>query len=139
MTFPSHHGPTTGGNGHGEHDEEPTSQAATTYPARASQPTSQPPPRAMRESAGFLPQGTDQEVRRRLERMQAGFIDDPAGAVAEAGHLANRLLATVRDCLDRERAAVELAAQSARGSTEELRVCLQRYRALIDRLLAIGC
>jgi hypothetical protein len=127
------------GNGRTGRGEVPTAPAATTWPERPGADTRQRSEGGAGDGAGFLPQGTDDEVHRRLDRIQAGFVDDPVGAVTEAEQLAQRLLATVRDCLDRERAATERVGHANGASTEDLRICLKRYRALIDRLLAIGC
>jgi hypothetical protein len=127
------------GNGRHAREQVPPASAATTWPERPASDARQSAPPENNESVGFLPQGTDTEVKRRLDRAQAMFIDDPKGAVAEAEQLATRLLSTVRDCLDRERAATERAGHTDGASTEDLRICMKRYRALIDRLLAIGC
>jgi hypothetical protein len=127
------------GNGRQGRAEIPPPSAATTWPGRPATDSKHGATAEIDESVGFLPQGTDDEVKRRLERIQARFVDDPKSAVVEAEQLATRLLATVRDCLDRERAATERVGHADQASTEDLRICLKRYRALIDRLLAIGC
>ncbi|MEU1732233.1 hypothetical protein [Streptosporangium sp. NPDC020145] len=92
---------------------------------------------APREGA-LLDQDPD-EVRRRWQEVQAGFVDDPRDSVERADSL-------VAEVGDRLRAALEARsaglrerwknAEGARGSdTEDLRTALRDYRALLDRLL----
>ena len=72
----------------------------------------------------------------RWQEIQAEFVDDPRKTVAQAHELVGELVQTIVDRFTRERA--ELERQWSRGtevSTEDLRVCLQRYRAFFNQLL----
>ncbi len=107
----------------GRHSHEPVSAAATTWPQE---------PRV-----GSAEHASDREqLMRRWDRIQAGFVDDPQRAVVEAEQLADQLLAQVRDALERERSGIVRAGHAQGASTEDLRMCVKRYRALIDRLVA---
>jgi hypothetical protein len=63
-------------------------------------------------------------------------VDDPRRAVDEANELVGELMQRIVQRFGEERAALE--GQWSRGddvSTEDLRVCLQSYRAFFSRLL----
>jgi hypothetical protein len=81
----------------------------------------------------------DQAARRaaaRWQEIQSEFVDDPRRTVASAHELVGELVQSIIDRFTRERA--ELERQWSRGgevSTEDLRVCLQRYRAFFNQLL----
>jgi hypothetical protein len=88
------------------------------------------PRRARQRSAGFLLQN-DQEVQRQFGACKpVSSTIRPVGG--RGGRLANRLLATVRGCLDRERAAVGCAPERA-SSTGSACVCAPPR---LDRTLA---
>jgi hypothetical protein len=72
----------------------------------------------------------------RWHHIQSEFVDDPRKSVAEAHQLVSDLLKRVVDNFTQERGALERQwSEGERVSTEELRVCLQRYRAFFSRLL----
>jgi hypothetical protein len=72
----------------------------------------------------------------RWHRIQSEFVDDPRKSVAEAHELVSDLLKRVVDNFTQERGALERQwSEGERVSTEDLRVCLQRYRAFFSRLL----
>jgi hypothetical protein len=90
-----------------------------------------------REMAGtLLTDGA--EVREQWMRVQAAFVDDPRIAVSEAANLIN-------DVFARLHAAVQERQQSLRGrwdgnsqaDTESLRVTMQQYRALMERIAGL--
>lgn len=105
-------------------------------------PVQSPAPRPSEESppgelgTPYLP---NQETARAIElwqSIQGEFVDDPRKSVAQAHELVDDLMQRIIDSFSEERAALE--RQWARGedvSTEELRLCLQRYRAFFSRLL----
>jgi hypothetical protein len=69
------------------------------------------------------------------QRIQAKFVDDPRKAVAEAHQLVGEVVQRIVDGFTRERS--DLERQWSKGdsvSTEDLRMCLQRYRAFFSRL-----
>jgi len=72
----------------------------------------------------------------RWQRIQATFVDDPRKSVSEAHQLVGELTQRIVDAFAKERD--DLEHQWSKGdsvSTEDLRVCLQRYRAFFSRLL----
>ncbi len=76
------------------------------------------------------------ELRMRWDQIQAGFVDEPRGAVERADGLVADAIAKLADGFARTRA--ELEEQWKRGdqvSTEDLRQALKRYRSFFTRLL----
>jgi hypothetical protein len=91
-----------------------------------------------RSSAGgdFLADSDRESLRQRWLQMQAGFVDSPEQTVEEADRLIGDVLERVTRSLTSERQ--ELAARwsgSERPDTEGLRLAIQGYRALFERLL----
>jgi hypothetical protein len=83
-----------------------------------------------------LPEHGGAQASERWQRIQAEFVDDPRKAVGEAHELVGDLVQRIVDAFTRER--TELENQWSKGdsvSTEDLRVCLQHYRAFFSRLL----
>lgn len=86
--------------------------------------------------APYLPVQSGEHATDRWRQIQAEFVDDPRKSVAEAHALVSDLMQRIVDSFANERAALE--QQWSRGdnvSTEDLRVCLQRYRSFFSRLL----
>jgi hypothetical protein len=77
------------------------------------------------------------ELRTRWADLQASFIDDPRRACEQADNLVDLVLKRITEHFARGRD--DLVRQWDRGaeptSTEDLRVAMKGYRALIDRLL----
>jgi hypothetical protein len=76
------------------------------------------------------------ELRGRWDQIQAGFVDEPRGAVEKADGLVADTISRLAEGFARTRA--ELDHQWKRGdtvSTEELRQALRRYRSFFSRLL----
>jgi hypothetical protein len=69
--------------------------------------------------------------RRRLGTIKADFPDDPEAAVKQAGEL----LGEFTELVSRRLEPGQAGGQGAERTTEDLRVALQRYRAVFDRLL----
>ena len=63
--------------------------------------------------------------------VQAGFVDDPAGAVRDADALVGRLI----DEVTRRRAALSERDTGSGEQTEQLRQALREYRTLYQRLV----
>jgi hypothetical protein len=83
-----------------------------------------------------LPEHGSAQASERWQRIQAEFVDDPRKAVGEAHELVGDLVQRIVDAFTRER--TDLESQWSKGdsvSTEDLRVCLQHYRAFFSRLL----
>jgi len=90
-------------------------------------------------NAGFgtpnLPEHDSAEATERWQRIQAEFVDDPRKAVGEAHELVGKTVQSIVDAFTKERN--DLESQWSKGSdvsTEDLRVCLQHYKAFFSRL-----
>lgn len=87
-------------------------------------------------AAPYLPGQTSSEAGDRWKRVQAEFVDDPRQSVSEAHKLVSDLMQQIVDAFSKERDNLEHQwSQGDSVSTEDLRVCLQRYRAFFSRLL----
>jgi hypothetical protein len=78
------------------------------------------------------------ELRKRWDRIQTGFVDEPRNAVQQADTLVASAMQRLTDVFASERTKLE--QQWERGdsiSTEDLRVALQRYRSFFHRLLSV--
>jgi len=92
---------------------------------------------APRETPLFVPDAAE-GFRARWVDVQAGFVDEPRGAVQQADSLVAEVMKGLAEMFAAERTNLE--SQWSRGddvSTEDLRVALQRYRSFFDRLLSI--
>ena len=70
--------------------------------------------------------------------IQGKFVDDPHGSLADARALIDDLMQRVLRNFEEHRASLDRQWSSEKTpSTEELRLCLQHYRALFTRLLPI--
>jgi hypothetical protein len=79
------------------------------------------------------------QLRGNWQQVQASFVDDPRGSVAEAAalvdHAAQALAGALRQRQRRLRESWDTADGAADGAspgTEELRVAMQRYRRLFN-------
>lgn len=117
--------------------------------------------RAERVSRFNLHQLTHDQVEafaREWRRIQARFVDDPAGAVGEADQLVTQVMTArgypLEDDFERRAAdlsvdhpvvvqnyriarALALRRQSGEAGTEEMRQAVVNYRALVDELLEV--
>lgn len=80
------------------------------------------------------------EYRARWQSIQASFIDEPRKAVEQADNLVDRVVNHLTEGLAEERDLLvrrwDHGAEPV--STEELRLALQGYRKLLDRLLTVS-
>ena len=86
--------------------------------------------------ASYLPDPALGQAGLRWQQIQAEFVDDPRKSVADAHALVDDLVNRIVQEFTNERANLE--GQWSRGeevSTEDLRVCLQRYRSFFTRIL----
>jgi hypothetical protein len=84
----------------------------------------------------YLPDPALGRAGERWQQIQAEFVDDPRKAVADAHGLVDELVERIVQEFTRERANLERQwSQGEEVSTEELRVCLQRYRSFFARIL----
>ena len=75
---------------------------------------------------------------KRWDDIQAGFVDEPRGAVQDADSLVAETMQQLANTFARERSGLE--QQWGRGdnvSTEELRIAFRRYRSFFKRLLSV--
>ncbi len=89
--------------------------------------------------AGSLFEQNSQEVRRRWQEVQTGFVDDPREAVERADSLVAEITGSLRAAL--EARTSELQARwkgDDRNDTEDLRTALRDYRALLEQLLDLS-
>ena len=73
----------------------------------------------------------------RWQEIQAGFVDEPRRAVEDADALVVDMMDQLARMLASERERLGSFGETAQVSTEDLRLGLQRYRALYEWLLAI--
>lgn len=77
-----------------------------------------------------------ERLRSRWSALQGSFVDEPRESVARADELVQDTLRSLHEVFQRERRQFEdLWAEDDGASTEDLRLALQRYRALFERLL----
>lgn len=89
-----------------------------------------------RPETPFLAEQTSAQAGARWQEILAEFVDDPRRAVGDAHQLVSQVMQRIVDDFTRERDNLE--GQWSKGddvSTEDLRVCLQSYRAFFARLL----
>ena len=78
------------------------------------------------------------DFRSQWSEIQTGFVDEPRRTVEDADKLVASVMQRLADGFTNERSGLE--KQWDRGdnvSTEDLRVALQRYRSILDRLLKL--
>lgn len=78
------------------------------------------------------------EFRARWDTIQAGFVDEPRGAVEQADSLVAGTMKRLAEIFADERAKLEVQWDRGDGvSTEDLRLALRRYRSFFGRLLSL--
>jgi len=85
----------------------------------------------------LFPDNELNDLRRKWDKVQTGFVDEPRTAVEQADSLVGAVVTRITEQFAAER--TELERQWDRGdavSTEDLRQALRRYRWFFDRLLA---
>ena len=93
---------------------------------------------AANDAVPLLSKEEAEELRNRWTNIQGAFVDEPRNAVQEADKLVARAVQRLAEVFADERSKME--QQWSRGdqvSTEDLRVCLQRYRSFFTRLLSV--
>lgn len=79
-----------------------------------------------------------EDLRSRWTVIQAGFVDEPRKAVQEADALISAAIQQIGESFRGQKSQIEkVVGQGSETSTEDLRMMLQRYRTLFDRLLSI--
>lgn len=88
-------------------------------------------------AALFSPDVAD-DFRARWDAVQIGFVDDPRNSVRKADELVAQVMKSLAETFSTERARLEQQLDGEdSGSTENLRVALQRYRSFFQRLLSL--
>jgi hypothetical protein len=93
-------------------------------------------PRTAVAGLHVLGEADRQRLQRDWERVQASFVDDPANAVDAADQLVAATMDRFCQQLDSERAALSAGRHARPAPTEDLRLMLQGYRKLLQRLLS---
>jgi hypothetical protein len=94
------------------------------------------PTRRAEQGQSYLPAQASTEANEAWQRIQAAFVDDPRKSVAEAHQLVGELMKRIAEGFARDRDQLERQwSTGGSASTEDLRLCLQRYRAFFGRLL----
>jgi hypothetical protein len=76
--------------------------------------------------------------RSRWDEVQSAFVDDPRQAVRDADELVAQVMKSLAETFASERSRLEGELQQTdKGSTENLRLALQRYRSFFQRLLSL--
>ena len=94
------------------------------------------PGRETEHGGSYLPEQASTEANESWQRIQAAFVEDPRKSVAEAHQLVGELMKRIAEGFARDRDELERQWSSGgTASTEDLRLCLQRYRSFFGRLL----
>lgn len=84
----------------------------------------------------YLPEQASSEAMARWQLIQGSFVDDPRQSVADAHELVSELMERIVSAFSSQRDTLERHWSTGQEvSTEELRICLQNYRAFFGRLL----
>lgn len=85
----------------------------------------------------LFPSQLAEEFRARWIAVQGSFVDDPQRAVQQADELVVRVMRSLADTFESQRAHLESDSRRTGDATETLRVTLRRYRSFFERLLAL--
>jgi len=92
-------------------------------------------PREMGATESAMPRAPSSELDEQWSRVATLFVDDPRGAVGRAHELVGRVVQSIVENLNAKCSTIEQEwSQASDSNTETMRVCLQRYRALAQRL-----
>lgn len=90
------------------------------------------------KSSSYMQQDTKQEIDQRWQQVQSEFVDDPRKSVSHAHQLVSEAVQRIVDTFTQERNQLERQwSEGGDVSTEDLRVCLHRYREFFTRLLPL--
>jgi hypothetical protein len=116
--------------------QAPRPTAARPVPPPADEPPKPKPQAQQRPSPSVPPPVSSSEAdrfRARFNTIKGAFPDDPEGAVKQAGELLEEFTELVSRRLD---PAKDDSGGDRERSTEDLRIALQRYRAVLERMLS---
>jgi len=108
-------------------------------PVTVATPVAAPAAAGAPAATAAVPSTPDQEaLTTRWREIQSGFVDDPKAAVRDADALVIELLKQQADRLSAERKRLEAAwREGEHTSTEDLRINLQHYRTLAQRVISL--
>lgn len=90
--------------------------------------------------SGLIDDAEAEQLRTRWREVQQRFVDDPRGAMDAATDVvagaAKRIELAITERLDHLRRSWPDTSRWTEAETEQLRSLMQRYRDLLDRLLA---
>lgn len=116
---------------------DPRGTAAFVSQDAPSQQGARQPGEAQALAALFQAETAD-DFRRRWDAIQIGFVDDPRAAVRNADELVAQVLRSLAESFAEQRSQTDARLeQGGHGSTEDMRVALQRYRSFFQRLLSL--
>jgi molecular chaperone GrpE (heat shock protein) len=120
-----------------EQDERPIEVEAETIETRPVTPSERKyEAQPVDSETPYLSNQSSAQANDRWKRVQADFVDDPRKSVSEAHELVSEMVQHIVDSFSHERDNLENTWSKGESvSTEDLRVCLQRYRAFFSRLL----
>ncbi|MGV9777669.1 hypothetical protein [Streptosporangium sp. NPDC003464] len=79
-----------------------------------------------------------EQVRRRWQEVQAGFVDDPRDSVERADSLVGEITTSLRTALEARTAELQGRwKNNDHNDTEQLRTALRDYRATLEQLLTL--
>jgi hypothetical protein len=85
----------------------------------------------------LFPQSESGELRKRWEKVQTEFVDDPRGSVEKADQVVGDTIKRLAEVFAEQRTRLEVEwDKSDNVSTEDLRQALRKYRSFFDRLLS---
>ena len=80
---------------------------------------------------------TTDRFQEQWRNIQSNFVDDPRHALAQANALVGEVINGIAQSFDRARQGLETQWEGeGEPSTEDLRICLMRYRSFFHRLLS---
>jgi len=85
--------------------------------------------------SSYMHKDAKSEIDQRWQKVQSEFVDDPRQSVAHAHQLVSDAVQRIVDTFTQERNQLERQWTEGQDvSTEDLRVCLHRYREFFTRL-----
>lgn len=115
----------------------PEQSAGTSQPSQSGQstPADGGTPAADGQDTVLAPE-TSRRLRERWRAVQAEFVDDPRRAVEDADRLLSEAAGAFASGLEERRRALTSGwEQDGHGETEQLRLTMHHYRALVDAVL----